>query len=125
MEEKIKVYVSSFRGISTLDYVDKDSMGHPCVTSQHGENIFAGFKHLPQGSLDGYLTEDQVKAVEVVDEFCEEHGLEYEVVDLTTLSFVRKMKFIFRRTKAPTTSFKGKQIEGIPTIEGLKALVSK
>lgn len=125
MEEKIKVYVSSFRGISTLDYVDKDSMGHPCVTSQHGENIFAGFKHLPQGSLDGYLTEGQIKTIEAVDAFCEEHGLEYEVVDLASLSSIQKMKLIFKRIKAPTTSFKGRQIEGIPTKENLRVLVTK
>ena len=125
LEEKIKVYVSSFKGISTLDYVDKDSLGHPCVTSRHGENVFTGFKHLPDRSWDGYLTEDQTKTVEVVDEFCEENGLEYEVVDIANLSFIRKMKFIFKGIKAPTTSFKGNKIEGIPTMEGLKALVSK
>jgi hypothetical protein len=100
-------------------------MGHPCVTSQHGENIFAGFKHLPQGALDGYLTEDQMKTIEVVDAFCTEHDLEYEVVDLATLNTIRKTIFIFKRTRAPTTSFKGRQIEGIPTKENLRALVSK
>ena len=124
MEEKIKVYVSGFE-ISTLDYVDKDSMGHPCVTSRHGENIFTGVKHLPKGSWDGYLTDDQMKAIDVVGEFCEESGLEYEVVDIANVSFVSKMKFMFKGMKAPTISFRGKKIEGVPTKEDLKALIGK
>lgn len=124
MKEKIKVYVSGFE-ISTLDYVDKDSMGHPCVTSRHGENIFTGFKHLPKKSWNGYLTDDQMKAIDVVGEFCEENGLEYEVVDITNMSFVSKMKFMFKGIKAPTISFRGKKIEGVPTKEDLKALIVK
>jgi hypothetical protein len=124
LEKKIKVYVSSFQ-ISTLDYVDKDSMGHPCVTSRHGENIFAGFKHLPKGSWDGYLADDQMKAVDVVDEFCKENGLEYEVVDITNVSFVSKMKFMIKGIKTPTISYSGKRIEGVPTKEDLKVLTAK
>jgi len=124
LEKKIKVYVSSCE-ISTLDYVDKDSMGHPCVTSRHGENIFTGFKHLPKGSWDGYLADDQMKAVDVVDEFCKENGLEYEVVDITNVSFASKMKFMFKGMKAPTISFEGKKIEGVPTKEDLKALIAR
>lgn len=121
---KIKVYVSSFKGISTLDYVDTKSMGHPCVTSRHGENIFSEFKHLPRGSWDGYLTENQIKVLDVVREFCEETGLEYEVVDITDLSSIGKMKLVFKGIKAPTIIFKGKRIEGIPTKEDLKVLVA-
>ena len=125
MEDKIKVYVCSFQGVSTLDYVDKDSMGHPCVTSRHGENIFSGFKHLPKGSWDGYLTNEQIKVLDVVNEFCEENGLEYEVVDITNLSFTGKMKLVFKGIKAPTISFKGKKIEGAPTKEDLNVLIAK
>jgi len=124
LEKKIKVYVSSLE-ISTLDYVDKESMGHPCVTSRQGENIFTGFKHLPKGSWDGYLTDDQMKAIDVVGEFCKENGLEYEVVDIAKVSFVSKMKLVFKGMKAPTISFEGKKIEGIPTKEDLKTLISK
>ena len=124
MKEKIKVYVSSFE-ISTLDYVDKDSVGHPCVTSRHGENIFTGFKHLPKGARDGHLADDQIKTVDVVDKFCKENGLEYEVVDIRNTSFVSKMKLMFKGIKAPTISFKGKKIERIPTKEDLNTLISE
>jgi len=122
---KIKVYVSSFKGVSTLDYVDVKSMGHPCVTSRHGENIFLQFKHLPKGSLDGYLTENQIKVLDAVTKFCRENGLEYEVVDITSLNFAGKMKLVFKGIKAPTVSFKGKRIEGMPAKEDLKALITK
>ena len=124
MEKKIKVYVSSFE-ISTLNYVDKDSIGHPCVTSRHGDNIFTKFKHLPKRSWNGYLTDDQMKAVDIVCEFCKENRLEYEIVDITNASFVNKMKLVLRGVKAPTISFKGRKIEGIPTKENLKTLTSE
>ena len=100
-------------------------MGHPCVTSRHGANIFSGFKHLPTGSLDGYLTDDQIKVLDVVNEFCEENGLKYEVVDITNLSPISKMKLIFKGIKASTVSFKGKKIEGATTKANLKALIAK
>jgi len=121
--EKIKVYISSLKGIPTLDYVDKDSMGHPCVTSRH--DICSGLKDLPKGSWDGYLTEDQRKAVDVVNEFCEENGLEYEIVDIENLSSLGKMKLLFKGIKAPTIILKGKKIEGVPTKEDLKVLNEK
>lgn len=78
MEKKIKVYVSSYE-ISTLDYVDAGSMGHPYITTRDAESMFTEYKHLPKGSLDGYLTDDEMKAIDVVGEFCEENGLECEV----------------------------------------------
>ena len=124
LEKKIKVYVSSFK-TSTLDYVDAGSMGHPCVTTRHAESMFTEYKHLPKGSWDGYLTDDEMKAIDVVGEFCEENGLECEVVDMTSLAFISKMKLMFKGMKAPTISFEGKKIEGIPTKEDLKTLVSK
>ena len=125
MKDKIKVYVYSLKGISTLDFVDKNSMGHPCVTSRHGDNIFSGFKHLPTGSWGGYLTDEQIKVLDVVNEFCKENGLEYEIVDITNLSFISKMKLVFKGIKAPTISFKGKKIEGVPTNTDLKALIAE
>jgi hypothetical protein len=124
LEDKIRVYVSSLE-ISTLDYVDKDSIGHPCVTSRHGENVFTGFKHLPKGSWNGYLTDDQMKAIDVVGKFCEENELEYEVVDMANMSFMSKMKFMFKGIKAPTITFKGAKIEGVPTKEDLEVLTAK
>ncbi len=123
MEGKIKVYISSFEGISALDYVDTKSMGHPCVTSRDSGDLFTEYKHLPKGSLNGYLTENQIKAVDLVDKFCEQKGLEYEVVDISHLSFIAKMKILFKRIKSPTIVFRGKRIEGVPTKEDLEALI--
>jgi len=125
LENKLKVYVYSLKGLSTLDFVDKDSIGHPCVTSRHGDDIFSGFKHVPTGSLDGYLTDEQIEILNVVNKFCKENGLEYEVIDIANLSFISKMKLMFRGTKAPTISFKGGKIEGVPTKADLKALIAK
>jgi len=122
LEDKIKVYVCSLREISALDFVDKDSMGHPCVTSRH--DICTGLKNLPAGSWDGYLIGEEAKVLDVVSEFCRENGVEYEVVDITNLRFLSKMKLVFKRIKAPAVSFKGKSIEGIPTKEDLEVLIA-
>jgi len=124
VKDKVQVYVSSFE-ISTLDYVDKDSMGHPCVTARHGENIFIGLKHVPQGLIDGYLTEDQLETIDVVGQFCEINGLQCEIVNMTNLGWLRKMKLVLQGIKAPTTIFRGKRIEGPPAKEDLEALISE
>ena len=109
MNDKVKVYVCGLKEVSTLDFVDDKSMGHPCVTSRAGENIYSGFRHLPSGSWNGCLSEDQRKTVNIVREFCEENGLEYEVVDVTNLGFTSKMNLVFKRIRTPTITFKGKE----------------
>lgn len=124
MKEKIRVYVSSFK-ISALDYVDAGSMGHPCVTTRNAESMFTEYQHLPKGSLNGYLTDDQIKAIDVVSEFCEDNGMEYEVVDTAKMSFINKTKLAFRGITAPAVTFKGEKIEGVPTKEDLEALTAK
>lgn len=125
LEDRIKVYVCGLKEISALDFIDKDSMGHPCVTSRHSEYIYSGFKHLPTGSWDGCLSENQIKALNVVSEFCEQNGLEFEIVDVTRLGPIDKMKLILKGIKAPTISFKDKRIEGVPSKEDLKALIAR
>ena len=125
MDDKIKVFVCSFKEVSTLDYVDKDSMGHPCVTSRHGENIFSRFKYLPSGSWYGYLPDGQIKVLDVVSKFCEENGLEYEIVDVANLGVAGKMKLVFKGIKAPMVAYKGRKIEGVPTKEDLKVLTAR
>ena len=66
-----------------------------------------------------------MKILDVVDEFCRENALEYEVVDVAGLGFSKKMRLVLNRIKAPAVSFKGKTIEGIPTKDDLKALTSR
>ena len=67
MKDKLIIYVCSLKGLSALDYVDKDSMSHPCVTSRHSTDIFTDFKHYP-GSI-GILSGDQTKMIEIVTGF--------------------------------------------------------
>lgn len=44
---------------------------------------------------------------------------------MTGLTFISKMMLMFKGMKAPTVSFEGKKIEGIPTKEDLKTLIAK
>lgn len=63
-----------------------------------------------------------MKAVDVVCEFCEENGIEYEIVDIENLSSLSKMKLMLKGIRAPTIFFRGKKIEGVPSKEDLRAL---
>jgi hypothetical protein len=126
LEDKIRVYVCSLKGISTLDFADKGSMGHPCAVEDGGaDRVFSGFKNLPVGSWDGCLSEDQIRVVDTVREFCQENQLEYEIVDVANSRFTGKMKFAFKGIRAPAIVFKGKKIEGVPTKEDLEVLIAK
>ena len=126
MRDKVKVYVCSMNGISTVDFVDRESMAHACAVRDGKTNrVFDGLKHLPAGSWDGNLLDDQRRTVDVVREFCEENELEYEIVDIANLKLTNKMKLVFKGIKAPTIIFREKKIEGVPTKEDLQVLIAK
>ncbi len=120
LKDKIKIYVCSLKGISPLDYVDKESIGHPCVTSRNRNDVFSGYRHYP-GSGDGYLPENQRGIVDSVVEFCQLNHLDYKIVDVSNLSLIKKVKLVLKGIKAPAVTFKGKKIEGMPTENNLKS----
>jgi len=118
--DKIKVYVNSVQP-SSLDYIDMKSVEHPC--SQAGDRAFEGMKYLP-AHLSGFLSDEEIKAIGLVKRFCEETGLEFEVVDLASRTSITKMKFILKGRKTPAVEFKGEIIEA-PTKEKLEAFLSR
>jgi len=126
LRDKIRVYVCSMKGISTLSFVDRESIGHPCATGDGDTSrIFSGFKHLPTGSWNGCLSENQRKMLDTVREFCQENDLEYEVIDVADAGVKSMMKLVFKGIKAPAIVFRGKKIEGVPTKEDLKVLIAQ
>ncbi len=69
--DKIRVYVNSVAP-AAVDYVDMKSVEHPC--SQAGERAFEGMKNLPPRS-SGFLSDEERKAIEIVEQFCREKAL--------------------------------------------------
>jgi len=119
--DKIRVYVNSIVP-STRDYVDMESICHPC--SQAGERALEGLQDLPARS-SGFLSDEEVKAVDLVEQFSAENGFESEIIDLANKGLITKMKFHLKGWKTPVITFKGETIKGLPTKEELEALLQK
>jgi glutaredoxin len=120
--ERIKIYVYSFE-ISTLDFVDKEGALHACA--QAGSGAFSGLRRY-SGVLDKrYLCEKDRTAIVVVEGFCKEKGVDYEIVDVATVGYLNKMKYWMRGLrKFPTVAFRGKVFHGVPTEEAIEKLVT-
>ncbi|UCH32296.1 MAG: hypothetical protein JSV05_02650 [Candidatus Bathyarchaeota archaeon] len=121
MNEKVKIYVCTLDGVSAFDYVDKESIGHPCVTSRHAEDLFTEWKHFP-GS-NGVLPQDQKDFVNTVAGFCKKNAIEYEIIDMAKLGLMGKMKLALKGLKAPVITYGKTKINGLPKEENLKALL--
>ena len=121
--DKIKVYVYSLQ-VSTLGFVDKEGAMHACA--QAGSSAFSGLKHY-HGSMDGrYLSDEEKKAIVVVEDFCNKNNLEFEIVDVATKGFLTKLKLKAKGlTNFPYISFKEEIVHGVPTEETLKELLER
>jgi len=116
---KIRVYINSVAPVA-VDYIDMKSIEHPC--SKAGERAFEGMKNLRTRS-SGFLSDEERKAIEIVEQFCREKALEYEIVDLAYARATTQLKFILKRWKVPVTSSGSKIIKGLPTRQQLESLL--
>ena len=123
--DKVKVYVYSLKEIHTRDYVDMESIRHPC--SQAGERAFEGLKHYPRwDGVSGYLSDEEKKAIELATQFCEENRLDLEIIDLANVGFVKRVKlFLGGVRKVPAIAFRGEIFTELSSIEKLKTLLQK
>ena len=121
MNEKVKIYVCTLDGVSVFDYVDKESIGHPCVTSRHAEDLFTEWKHFP-GS-NGVLPQEQKDFVDRTIGICKKNNIEYEIINMAKLSFMSKMKLALKGLKAPVIMYGKTKINGLPKEEDLKAMI--
>ena len=118
---RIKVYINSVE-ISTLDCVDVLSLGHAC--DKPGERISSGIKHMPRGS-SGFISDEERKAVDLVEQFSEENGLNYEIIDLKKAGLMTRLKFVLKGWKVPVISVENETIIGLPTKEQLESMLSR
>lgn len=122
--DKIKLYVCSLKDISMENFVDKESIGHPCARATDKE-LFVGLRKLQAGSWNDVLSQREMQILNLVQQFSEKHGLEFEVIDLADCSFKLKLKFLMKGIKAPAIVFKDKIIQGNPTREELEQLIQE
>jgi hypothetical protein len=122
--DKIKVYVSSLKDISLLEFTDMESAIHPCSKATDKE-IFGGIKKFSVGSWNGVLSENEMKTIDLVKEISGEHGLEFEIIDLADCGMTEKLRLIIKGAKAPAIFYKDKIIQGTPTREKLERLLQE
>lgn len=114
---KLKVYVHSFE-IPTIGFVDKEGATHACAQAQ--KTAFQGLTHFSNIIGNRYLSDEQREVLMRVEKFCKSNGLEFEVVDLGTVSFLKRFKLDMKCLKTPTVSCGEKIVYGVPSEEELK-----
>ena len=119
--DKITVYVQSIEPSST-NYIDMHSVEHPC--SQAGNQAFTGMKHYP-GHSSGFLSDEERRTIELVEEFSREHDVKYEVVDLAKAGATVRLKFVIRSWKTPVICCGKEILLGLPTREKLESMLKR
>lgn len=116
---KIKIYISSVEP-SVLDSANALSLGHACDSP--GERISSGMRHMPKDSSE-YISDDERKAIDLVDQFSKKSGLNYEIIDLAKAGQMTRLTFILKRWKVPVIRFGRETIRGLPTEEQLESML--
>ncbi len=118
---KIKVYIRTFE-ISPLDSSNLLTLGHAC--DDPGKRISTGMQHMPRNS-SGYVSDEEREAIDCVERFSRENGLDYEIIDLTKAGPIKKLKFIVKGWKVPVISVGNEAIMGLPTKEQLESILKR
>jgi len=98
------------------------SLGHAC--DQPEERISSGTKHMPKGS-SRFISDEQRKAIDLVEQFSKENGLNYEIIDLNKAGLMTQLKFVLKGWKVPVISIENETIIGLPTKEQLGSILRR
>ncbi len=118
--EKLKVYIHSFE-LPTVGFVDKEGAMHACAQAQK-----TAFEKL--GSFSSMLgnrhvsDEDRIVLMQV-EGFCRNNNLEFEVVDLGTMSLLAKLRLRMKGLKTPAVGCGEKIFSGVPNGKDLRELL--
>jgi hypothetical protein len=118
---RIKVYINTVK-LSPLDFANVMSLGHSC--DQPGERISCGIKYMPKDS-SGYISDEEIKALDLLEQFSKENGLNYEIIDLAKAGPMTRLKFALKGWKVPVISIENEITIGLPTKEQLGSLLRK
>jgi hypothetical protein len=117
---KLKVYVSSFE-VPTVGFIDKEGAMHACAQAQ--KTAFQRLEH--HAGLFGkrYLPDEDREVLTRIENFCKNNALEYEVVDVGSMSFLAKLALRKKGIKTPAVCAGKKTLCGIPSDEDMKKLL--
>jgi len=118
--EKLKVYIRTLE-VPTVGFVDKEGAMHACAQAQ--KTAFQGLEQ--RSSLFGnrYLCDEDKEVLMRVEDFCKNNGLEYNVIDLGTASFLARLRLRMKGVNAPAICCGEKIICGVPSEEDFKKLL--
>lgn len=117
--KKLKVYIHSLE-IPTVGFIDKEGALHGCAQAQ--KTAFQGLGCF--SSLGNRcLSDEQREVLMRVEDFCNNNSLEFEVIDLGTTGFLRRLKLRMKGLKNSAISCGEKIVYGVPGEEGLKELL--
>ncbi len=118
--EKLKVYIHSFE-IPTVGIVDKEGAMHACARAQ--KTAFQGLRSFSSIIGNRYLSDEERQVLMRVEDFCRNNGLEFEAVDLGSMSFLARLKLKMKRIKTPAVCYGEETLFGVPSNKDLKKLL--
>jgi hypothetical protein len=120
--EKFKVYIHSFE-IPTVGFVDKEGAMHACAQAQ--KTAFQGLEQRSSLLGNRYLCDEDREVLMRVEDFCKNNGLEYNIIDLGTTSFLARLRLRMKGVNSPAICCGEKIICGVPSEEDLKKLLRR
>jgi hypothetical protein len=118
---KLKVYVSSFE-VPTVGFIDKEGAMHACAQAQ--KTAFQGLEHHAGLFGQRFLPDEDREVLMRIENFCKNNALEYEVVDVGSMSFLAKLALRRKGIKTPAVCAGEKTRCGIPSDEDMKKLLT-
>jgi hypothetical protein len=118
--KKLKVDIHSLE-IPTVGFIDKEGAMHSCAHAQ--KTAFQGLERFSSIGGKRYLSDEEREVLMHVEDFCKNNGLEFEVIDLGTISFLARLKLKMKGLKTPAVSYREKILYSLPGEEDLKKLL--
>jgi len=117
---KLKVYIHSFE-MPTVGFVDKEGAMHACAQAQ--KTAFRGLERFSGLFGNRCLSDDERQFLMMVEAFCKNNGLEFEIIDVGTVNFLTRMKLQIKGLRTPAIKCGEKIVQGSLGEEDLKNLL--
>ncbi|OGD47070.1 hypothetical protein A3K79_02070 [Candidatus Bathyarchaeota archaeon RBG_13_46_16b] len=118
---KMKVYVHSLE-LPTTGFVDMEGARHACAQAQ--KTAFTGLERFSNLFGNRYLSDEERGFLLRTDDFCKEHGLNLEIIDLGTVDFLRKLKLKIKGVTTPAICCGKRMIHRLPSEEDVKGITA-
>ena len=117
----MKVYVHSLE-LPTTGFVDMEGARHACAQAQ--KTAFTGLERFSSLFGNRYLTDKEWEFLLQTEDFCKEHGLNLEIIDLGTVGFLEKLKLKIKGVTTPVICCGKRIIHRLPSEEDMKGITA-